>query len=278
MATTTPRPSPGIRLVTQEHVEFGSEPVALVGDPRHCDGLIAVRNPQDVPVKLRRIHLRTEAQEHAHALGKCGDPSVVEIKLSAGLCAGETQLLRVRAELPAGTPPGSYQARLEGGDGKGVPVTIQVLELRRTRLSPPTITYGPSSGGTFTVQLNAVNLGNVPALIPPHAPVELHVADRGWQYHFHGAVKSHGDQGHQAFLDAFVKRLGEDEPAVGRAKVLEGQGPLAPQQGRLLKIEIAMPKKLRTGRKYRGLVRLADVVFVMNLYITAEDETPSVPG
>ena len=65
---------------TQEHVEFGSDPIVLVGDPRHCAGLVVVRNPQDVPVKLKRIHLRSASQQ----LGGCGDPSVIDIRLSAG--------------------------------------------------------------------------------------------------------------------------------------------------------------------------------------------------
>lgn len=279
MATT---PTQGLRpmqLVTQEHVEFGSDPIVLVGDPRHCAGLVVVRNPQDVPVKLKRIHLRSASQQ----LGGCGDPSVIDIRLSAGLCAGETQQLRVRAQLPPGTPPGCYEARLEGGDGVARQVAIHVLERRRTRLSPPAITFAPGPSATFTVKVNASNFGNVPVVIPPNAAVELHAADRGWPFHFHAAAKSHGSQGHQAFLDSFVKRIGDDEPAVGRAKVVAGAGALAAQQGRLLEIEVSLPKKLRDGRTYRGLVRLADAVLRMTIHITTstaaeEDETPSVPG
>jgi hypothetical protein len=271
---TARQPGPLLRLVTQEHVEFGSEPIALVGDPRHCAGLLVVHNPLDEPVKLRRIHLRSETQ----ALGACADPSVVEIRVSAGLCAGETQQLRVRAQLPPGTPPGCYEARLEGADGKCVPVAIHVLQRRRLRLSPAAITYAPSSGERFTVQLQASNLGNVPLVIPPHAPLELHVADRGWPHHFHAAARAHGADGHQVFLDDFVKRLGDDEPALGRVKVVTGDGSLAAQHGRLLQLEVTMPKKLRSGRKYRGLARLGDAVLRMDLHIAAEDETTSVPG
>jgi hypothetical protein len=271
--------TPGLRpmqLVTQEHVEFGGEPIVLVGDPRRCAGVIVVRNPQDLPVKLRRIHLRSDGQR----LGGCGDPSVIDLRVSAGLCAGETQQLRVRAQLPPGTPPGCYEARLEGGDGVVRKVAIHVLERRRTRLSPLAVTCGAAPGATFTVKVNAQNLGNVAVVIPPHAPLELHAADRGWPFHFHAAARSHGGEGHQAFLDAFVKRMADDEPPVGRVRVHDGAGPLAAQQGRALELEVALPKKLRSGRTYRGLVRLADTVLRLTLHLGAEadEDTATPPG
>lgn len=263
-----------IELVTQERVSFAGEEIVLIGDPRRCAGLVRVHNPHDVAVKLKRIRLRTDDRAIAN---RC-DGQIAEIDVSAPLCPGETQLLRVKLRLPAGTPPGRYQAWLEGEGKQARPVTIEVLERRKTRLSPGAITHACRPGDTFSVRVTASNLGNVPVEVPSRAVVELHPGDRGWLHHFHAAARSHGDRGYQSFLDGFVRRLGQAEPPLGRARVRAGQGLLEPQQGRVIEVEISLPKKLRARRSYLARVRLAGASLRMTLHVDAANKTISAVG
>ena len=261
-------------FVTQDRLSFGQEPVTLIGSPRRCTGLVRLHNPHAQRVKLRRLRLMCSDA----ALTNTPSPSVLELRVSAALDGGETRQLEVQAVLPKGTPPGSYDARIESMDGAPLPVLIHVLEDRRLRLLPGVSTHTGSPGETFTVRATASNEGNVPLVIPAGVPLQLYAADQDWHAHFHAAVKTHGAQGHGPFLDAFVKSLGADEPALGRAKVLVGTGVLLPQQSRVLELAITVPKKLRAGRQYRGLLRIAGAQLGIMLHVSTEDETISTAG
>jgi hypothetical protein len=254
-----------MELVTQERVVFASEPIVLIGDPRHCMGILALRNPSIAPIKLNRLRFR-----FASPMGPCFEGDVLEIRLAAVLCPLETKHLRIRMPLPPGTPPGEYRAFCDGAEGACTPISIQVLESRRTQLSPPSFTCEAQPGATFNVQVSVGNLGNTPVLIPTRAAVELHADERGWPHQFHEAIKARGKNGHQAFLDSFVKKMARQEPPVGRAKVLAGAGPLAPQQGRVVEMSISLPKRLRGGRRYRAVIRLVDASLRLRLYTTAD--------
>jgi hypothetical protein len=266
---------------SQNCMHFGAEPIMLVGSPKRCVGIIQARNTTSLPLMLERLRLRTSEQ----LLSNCEEPEVLEIQTSAGLCAGESQALQVKLRLPAGTPPGRYAARIEGADGHACPVSIEVLERRHTRCLPAAMTCSPEPGSSVSVRLTVSNLGNVPVLIPTRVALEMHEGERGWPHHFHAAAKAHGEEGYAAFLDSFVKKLASAEPPVGRAKVVEGAGVLAPQQSRALLLEVSIPKQLHSGRKYLATLRLADAQFRMRLHVGAAQteaqenpETPSVVG
>lgn len=262
-----------MELVSSERMQFDSEVVTLVGDPRRCVGIVVVRNPHAVPVKLKRLQLRTAARE----LLRCG-ADAIELRVSAPLCAGESAQLRVGAGLPSGTPPGVYEAWLDGMDEQRIPVAIHVLAHRRTRLVPAAVTCAPTPGKKFTIRTTAHNLGNVPALIEARIPLLLHASERGWPDHFHAAARTHGEQGYEAFLNDFVKRIGADEPPVGRAKLLAGSGPLAPGEHCVLEIEVSLPKQLHAGFRYQAIMRIAEARLRMTLHVGAEEDASALQG
>jgi hypothetical protein len=252
-------------LASQEQMRFVSEKIVLVGDPRRCQGVVQVHNPTKDKVRLRRLLLTTRARE---LMSACNEPGQIEVKVSGPLCAGETQGLRAIAKLPLGTPPGVYEACIESPDGAARPVSIHVLERRAVKLSPPGSAYTVQAGTTFCARFSATNLGNVAVRIPARVLVELHTADYGWSHYFHRAARARGEEGHAAFLDAFVRGLSRQEPPTGRAKVVQGAGELAPQETRLLELSIALPKSLRNRRNYQGIVRIGTARHRMRLHVS----------
>jgi hypothetical protein len=252
-------------LVTEDNVRLASEPIALIGPPRACKGMVRVHNPRREAVRLKRLMVHTAAEP----LASCAPGGAIALRVSAPLCAGETRAVRVRLALPPGTPPGEYQAWLTDEGKQRCSVSIQVLERRRMRLVPNAVGRTASPGETFTVRAVASNCGNVPVVIPARVAVELHAADRGFLSHFHGALRSDGDEGHGHFLDAFVARMARDEPPLARARVTLGAGPLAAQDSRVVELEVKLPKQLRRRRTYQAIVRLGDARLRLTLRLTS---------
>lgn len=254
-------------------LNLADEPIVLVGQPRRCAGLARLHNPRAEAVALRSLSLRTRVPSLG---GSDGEAGVVQLKV-ASVSRAHEPYAQIKLRLPEGTPPGRYEGVLEAAEGRSHPVVIHVQESRRLRLWPPSVTHAARAGETITVRSSILNRGNVPYVIPERAPVELYAGGRGWRGHFHAAAKSSGEQGHQAFLDEFVKRVGQDELGFARARVLQGAGSLAPQEGRALEIEFELPKKLKGRRTYGAALLLGDVRLRIALHLEDDPKTPINP-
>jgi hypothetical protein len=260
-------------IVTQEVLRFG-EPIVLIGPPEAVAGFVSVHNPQNTQIKLKRLRIKPSQAQ----LSNTCEPEIIDVRVSAKICPGETQQIPIRLQLPPGTPPGCYDACLEVGDQRPCPVTIHVLERRRLELLPANASHGTQPGATFTVRTHVHNLGNVEVVLPRGVVVELHAGGRGLPYHFHSAARGHGAEGYHAFLNAFTKGLARDEAPLGRAKLTAGAGPLAPRATRLLEIQVSLPKKLKTDRRYLGILRFGQAVLSLTLFISAAPQPiPSPP-
>jgi hypothetical protein len=245
-------------------MRFGGDKIVLVGDPRRCQGVVQIHNPTKEKVRVRRLVLSTRAPQ----LQSACEPGQLEVRLRGRLCAGETQGIGAVVKLPLATPPGIYEACIENVAGATLPVSIHVLERRHVKLSPPGSAYTVHAGATFRARFHATNMGNVPVRISGRLLVELHTADYGWSHYFHRAARARGEEGHAAFLDAFVRGLSRQEPPTGRAKVIAGSGELEPQETRLLELDIALPKNLRNKRNYQAIVRISTARHRMRLHVT----------
>jgi hypothetical protein len=79
-------------------------------------------------------------------------------------------------------------------------------------------------------------------------------------------------------LNAFTKGMSRDEGPIGRAKLIDGAGPLAPQATRLIEMEVSLPKKLRSDRRYLAIVRLGQAMLSLTLFMSAAPQPiPSPP-
>lgn len=258
------------KLVEQSQLSFGDKPIVFVGNPRRCVGVLEIHNPDDQPVKMRRLQLRSADPK---LNGPCL-PEVFDANVLARLCGCETKKVEVSLSFPPTTPPGQYDAWLGGHAGTRCPVSIRLLELRSLRLTPGTVSYTTQPGATFDTTITVTNLGNVPLPIPQGTPLVFRDLVRGWHQHFHAAVSTVGDQGNQPFLDEFLKRMAAAEPPVGRAKIRCGAGDLAPNESRLLEIEVCVPKKLQAPRNYAAFANLGDATLTLKLHVTEPEPPP----
>lgn len=255
------------QTVTQDRLSFASELIELVGPPRKCVGSVRVHNPGQGEVKLRRLRLTSSEKLLAIRGG------TMELRVSAPFCAGETRLVPVRLALPAGTPPGVYEALLECADDTQRTVSIRVLERRKLRVTPRSVALTGCAGESVRLRVTVRNLGNVPVVIPARTVLELHVADRVWTHYFHAAVRSQGARGHARVLDSFTRRMQHDEPPLGRARMISGAGPLAAQDERPIELELRLPAGLRARRRYRAVVRLGGAAVRAALQVSAVAST-----
>lgn len=258
------------KLVQQSRLSFGTKPVVFVGDPRRCVGVLEIHNPHDEPVKMRNLQLRSADPK----LSNTCEPEVIGAHVLAKLCACETRKVEVSLAFPATTPPGLYEAWLGGLEGARCPVSIRLLEFRKLRLSPSVVSYSTQPGATFNTCVTATNLGNVTLTIPQGSPLVFRDLARGWHQHFHAAVSTHGEQGNEVFLDEFLKRMAASEPPVGRTKIRQGAGDLAPNESRVLEIEVHLPKKLHTPRNYAAFANLGDAMLSLNLHVDEPEPPP----
>lgn len=258
------------KLVEQTRLSFGKTPIVFVGDPRRCVGVLEIHNPHDEPVKVRRLRLQSADPKLRNGC----DPEVIDALVIARLCACETKKVEVSLAFPPATPPGHYDAWLGGIEGARCPVSIRLLELRRLRLSPARVSHTTEPGATFDTCITVTNQGNVPVTIPHGTPLVFRDPSRGWHQHFHASVKTHGEQGNQTFLDDFLKRMAAAEPPVGRTKIKQGSGELAPNESRVLEIEVCMPKKLHAPCNYVAFANLGDAMLTLALHVTVPVEPP----
>ena len=262
-----------MEIITQDRVLFGDDPIVFIGDPSRCMGLVPLRNSAELPVKLKRLRIRVASP----GLFPCGESGELEIKVSARVGAGQIQYVPVTLPLSASAPPGTYEGTIEGAKGVCRPLVIRVLDLRRLEFSPPLLTHSAPAGGTFSAHVNVSNLGNVSLVIPERATMELH-PNRGWTDIFHAVVRSDGEKGNQVFLDTFLKRLGENEPPIGRLRIVAGSGSLPPQEARVLEMAIAVPPRTTADQSYQGIIRMGGAALRIELSVPPGSERPSLGG
>jgi hypothetical protein len=271
---------PDFTLVDQKSLEFGQGAILLAGKPPRCTGELVVRNPRDEGVRVERIFVFpppviTLESTAGSAPSSATDPGVdacaeppegaIELRLSGRLQPRESRVMRAQLTVAAGTAPGGFEATLEGANGAHNQVIVQVLEDRALRINPSLVTRSVTVGEKTTVQVSALNPGNVAQEIPTGTTVQFHAADQSWLGHFHAAAATSGSKGFEDFSNDFVGRMGKDEPPVGRAKIVSGAGSLAPLAVRLLEIEVQVPAKLRANREYVADMRLGDGRFRMRI-------------
>ncbi|HXS16079.1 MAG TPA: hypothetical protein VN764_02765, partial [Polyangiaceae bacterium] len=201
------------------------------------------------------------------------------IHLKAKLAACESREVRLVIQIAPTAPPGTYPALLLDPLGVRADATIQVHELRVTRIHPSLVSYGVSADQVLSLALHAKNTGNVPTYIRRSAIVRLRPGEENWHRHFHGAVARSGDQGHHKVLDEFVATMSRHEPSPIKGKIVEGAGQLLPGESRNLKLEIPMPSKLPAGCTFNAVTRIGDGVLNLVLYgLKAQDpETDPQP-
>jgi hypothetical protein len=269
-----------VELVEQEALTLAPTPILLAGIPPLCTGPLLVHNPRPTQVRIKTLRIRSKELPRfavgatASMAPPASDDELLHLRFVGRLKPSERKELQAQLAVPLGTAPGSYTAQVTMGDGVERAVAVVVLEHRATRLHPNGFAHSVEAGQKLRFHVCATNVGNVPSTISLGVPVLYHAADRDWMDHFHAAAKAAANDGFSAFSDAFVARMGGDEPPVGRAKVLDGAGALAPQESRLLHVEVSVPDSLPPGREYLAALQLGDGGLDFTLKMTASAASP----
>lgn len=233
------------------------ERIRFRGSPPGADGYIP-RRYQDV--------LGTELSARLDIPGASEPTALRVVPRAAGDAA-----TRLHLRLSMSTPVGTYKGTLRIGTEEH-PIEVRVDGHSDLGFSPSHLTLMATPGGEETVELTAVNRGNLPVAIPDELSLELMDGD---------AIP--------AALKALHERpRGEEKGAKGRdpvarmaeriaqhlatlpVEIQEGAGELRAGEMRELRVKVSYPKDLAPGRSYIAVWPLANQQF----YIVAVHVRP----
>jgi hypothetical protein len=254
--------------------DLADEPAVLRGFPERCFGLVSLRNSGKEPITVQRLPAEFPAQAAEGV--RLAALAAKELSTFVRLAPQETRSVLASVALDPATPPGLYKGRLQTGADTSRAVLVQVLEQGSVEVLPDAVTWTGVPGEALSVNLLLRNLGNLPNPVPKSAAFQL-APDRGLPHHFHAAAREAGKQGYQAFLNSFVAKLSDDEPPALAARVKKGAGPLAPQQSVEVRLELTVPKTLKPGRSYRGVIALGRAKVRIQLNLAAPKGGASDP-
>lgn len=151
--------------------------------------------------------------------------------------------------LPKSTPPGSYRGNVELGE-KRIPVVIDVEPRASLRFIRSQITCREKPGARMTADLVLANRGNVEVTVPREDKFCIFADDGLTRAMYTGLVEENGD-GRQR-IDRIMDELAKAHGGLVRVTVMEGAGPLVPDEVRELAVEFHFSRRLIAEHTYRG--------------------------
>jgi len=217
----------------------------FVGPPRRLrlwqasgGGEPALRQAGPAMPAMSALHLPDALSAHA-------DPHHAVLRRGA-------ERARTRLRLAADTPPGDYKATVELADGQTQAVSVCVQPHRRLHVTPASLQFAGAVGGRATAELLVENRGNVPLTIEVNWVTGV-FADTGIETALASAYRLKSND-----LDEIVGtvfgRLREAHGGLFKLRVVEGAGPLAVGERRVLRVEARLGERLHPGRGYHGVV------------------------
>jgi len=161
-------------------------------------------------------------------------------------------------------PAGSYRGRLVAG-GQAWDAEIEVAAEARARAYPGQLQL--SGAGTLDVELDLVNVGNVPVEVRPAYAVPLEQAGVLDRAIVAGLTSQEGGvQRWGAAADA----VAASQSGVARLAVRDGAGSLPPGEARRLVATLQLPDRVAAGGTHIGLWRLDGVAIAIEVAVPAE--------
>jgi hypothetical protein len=158
-----------------------------------------------------------------------------------------------RFRLHSSTPPGTYTATLVSSD-QVRPVTIEVTAAPRLSAMPGTIGFAARPGAGARARVAMANQGNTELVISARGLVGLY-DDDGIELAFAGTWRQPQDQ--PASLSGYwLSKLREGHGGITLLDVIEGAGPLAPGDTRMITVATTLSEQLKPGHSYHGFWRV----------------------
>lgn len=169
--------------------------------------------------------------------------------------------------LPRFTPPGRYEGNIELGEER-IPVVIDVASRTSLRFLRSRIVCREKPGARITAELTLLNRGNVEVAVPREDTFCVFADDGIARAMYRGLVEEDGD-GKQR-LDRIIDELAKAHGGLVRTTVLEGSGPLAPEEVRELTVELHFSHRLAGGHTYRGTWQVSGASLDVEIEVVAE--------
>ncbi len=235
-------------------------PLQFRGSPILIEGLVPYGYQSILGGALVRVALKGAPDKGPEALNVQTVP------------AGQSATL-VRFSVAENTPSGTYGGDLYAGDAH-FPITAEIESRQHLQLTPSRLSLSGSPGTQLTVEMTAVNSGNVPADIGEAGAFGL--------FDVHGAERAIGETlrsdnqfgkefGEQR-VDRLFNQFAKEHGGLARVQFREGAGPLAPGEFRRLKALIRLPDAIQPGHAYSGTWSIGNV----RLYVRVE--VPNATG
>lgn len=237
-----------------ESVAGPSDAVVLSGPPYALHGRLALRNQTDEKVYVRDVALRAAKGKKS---AQFKDIGADRLTVRARLAGRESRMHDVHFALGAQTPPGTYEAVMSVG-GKDVALQMIVHSVVDVELSPRRLYFvGVQPGRTHTAEVLLLNRGNVPVVVPSvrhGTTMDLDLVCRSVAQ----AIRSHGEEGSEATLDAVVRNVANDLADWIGLSIENAGTAVAPGDATLMQISMTMPEDVHTDRMYEGEIRIYD--------------------
>jgi len=236
-------------------------PLPFRGTPILIEGLVPFGYQSILNGAVVRVTLNSNKEKGPETLNVQTVPS------------GKTATM-VRFSVDESTPSGTYAGDLYAGDIH-FPITAEIEGRQQVQITPSRLSLSGLPGSQLTVQMTAVNGGNVPATIGESSGFGL--------FDIHGAERaigdalrsndSYGKESGERRVDRLFDQFAKEHGGLARVQFREGAGPLAPGEYRRLQALIRLPDAIQLGHTYSGTWSIGDV----RLYVRVEvpDRTDS---
>lgn len=231
-----------------EKVNTDSEEVILNGPPSALRGHIFIRNSSEDTLSVKTLSLKHDTSK-GNFLGNSST-----LRIGSRLRAGEQKLETIFHELPAQTPPGTYESMLViGGTERKVKMIVQPhMEINIYPLNFSFIGTEPRK--RHTAEITITNVGNLPFQVPDvkHvAALDMDLICRAFGF----ALRSKGTEGYAPTMDEIARNVNRFLPDWAGANIEECGQTLQPGSTIIVHLNITMPDNTDAGKDYEGNMR-----------------------
>ena len=231
-----------------EKINTGDEEIILNGPPSALRGHISLRNSSEDMLSVKTLSLK-----HDTSKGNLfGDSS--SLRIGSRLQPGEQKLERISHELPAQTPPGTYESMLViGGTERKVKMIVQPH--MQVNIYPLNFSFvGAQPQKKHTAEITLTNVGNLPFQVPDvtHvAALDMDLVCRAFGF----ALRSKGAEGYIPTMDEIARNVNRYLPDWAASNIEECGQTLQPGTTMTVHLNITMPNNADAGKDYEGNMR-----------------------
>ncbi len=234
-----------------EKINTDDEEVILNGPPSALRGYISLRNGTEDLLSVKTLSLKHDTSK-GNFFGNSSS-----LRIGSRLKPGEQKLEKISHELPAHTPPGTYESMLLiGGIERKVKMIVQPH--MQVNIYPLNFSFvGAEPRKKHTAEITLTNVGNLPFQVPDvkHvAALDMDLVCRAFGF----ALRSKGAEGYLPTMDEIARNVSRYLPDWAAANIEECGQTVQPGATMTVHLDITMPDNADAGKDYEGNMRFWD--------------------